>query len=155
MRASPAFQLTIDRFGAWRAVLACAGLAAAAALAAWAASDAPFGWRLAGTGIGSALLLRALPMARIPALSLRWDTRCWHLGPAATRGEEPCSGTLDVALDLGPWMLLKFVQDVTQARPRVRWVPVQRRGLEAHWHALRCAVYSPRPAPAREAADQP
>jgi len=27
----------------------------------------------------------------------------------------------------------------------VTWLPVQRRGLQAHWHALRCAVYSPRP----------
>jgi hypothetical protein len=40
-------------------------------------------------------------------------------------------------------MLLRFTPD---APARMTWLPVQRRGLEAQWHALRCAVYSPRPA---------
>jgi hypothetical protein len=151
MRASPAFQLTIERFGAWRAALACVALGTVAALAAWALSDLPAGLRLAGVAAGLVLLWQALPLARVPAASLRWDTRCWHLGPAATRGEEPWQGTLVVALDLGSWMLLKFVHEVTPGGSRTSWLPVQRRGLEAHWHALRCAVYCARPAPRRDA----
>jgi hypothetical protein len=51
-------------------------------------------------------------------------------------------GNVAVVIDLGPWMLLRFTAD---APPRTTWLPVQRRGLEAQWHALRCAVYSPRP----------
>jgi hypothetical protein len=39
-------------------------------------------------------------------------------------------------------MLLNFTPD---AAARTSWLPVQRLGLETQWHALRCAVYSPRP----------
>jgi hypothetical protein len=55
-------------------------------------------------------------------------------------------GELQVAIDLGAWMLLHFVPDVGHRACSVSWLPVQRRGLESQWHALRCAVYSPRPA---------
>jgi hypothetical protein len=61
-------------------------------------------------------------------------------------GDEPFAGGIDVCLDFSAWMLLRFEHDVTVGRARVSWLPVQRSGLEAHWHALRCAVYSSRPA---------
>ena len=80
----------------------------------------------------------AVSLWRVPVQSLRWDGKVWHLDTAA--------GELKVAVDLGPWMLLLFTP---QAPGRASWLPVQRRGLEAQWHALRCAIYSPR------AADQP
>ena len=146
MRASPAFQLTIDRFGAWRAALAVPWLAAACALCAWLLSGEFSVARAAAGAAGVVVLAACLRPARIEAMSLRWDTRAWWLGPASTRGEEPWRGTLAVALDLGPWMLLKFAHDVTDGGPRTTWLPVQRRGLEPHWHALRCAVYCARPA---------
>ena len=47
-------------------------------------------------------------------------------------------GTLEVAIDLGSFLLLRL----RGGRGAV-WLPVQRRGLEREWHALRCAVYSP------------
>lgn len=151
MRASPAFQLTIDRFGAWRTALAVPWLAAACALPAWLLSDEPTLPRAAAFAAAAIVLVACLRPARIEPMSLRWDSRAWRLGPAATRGEEPWSGTLAVALDLGPWMLLKFVHDVTAGRPRITWLPVQRRGIEAQWHALRCAVYCARPAQGHDA----
>jgi hypothetical protein len=49
-----------------------------------------------------------------------------------------------VAIDLGGWMLLRFVPGAGGGR--ARWIALQRHGLEPQWHALRCAVYAPRPA---------
>jgi hypothetical protein len=146
MRTAPAFQITIDRFGAWRTALAVPWVAAACALAAWLlAGD----WTVprAAAGAAGVLPLAACTwLARVPSMSLRWDTETWRLGPAARRGEEPWAGTLAVAIDLGPWMLLKFAHDAAVGARRVTWLPVQRRGIEPRWHALRCAVYCARPA---------
>lgn len=153
MRASPAFQLTIDRFGAWRTALAVPWLAAACALPAWLLAGELSVWRTAAGAAGGLALLACIGLARVEPMSLRWDTRQWRLGPAACRGEEPWPGVLAVAIDAGPWMLLKFAHDVTARPRRVTWLPVQRRGIEPQWHALRCAVYCARPAPGGPAAD--
>jgi hypothetical protein len=94
---------------------------------------------------------------------LRWDTLDWRLGPMASVGEEPTAGQLKVVMDLGSWMLLRFVQTESAVliavlpyrfRPQ-RCLAVQRRGLESTWHALRCAVYSSRPAKLAPALDHP
>ena len=87
--------------------------------------------------VAAALLLLACAVSlwRVPAQSLRWDGQVWQL--------DDVSGELTAAIDLGPWMLLKFAPEMPG---RTSWLPVQRRGLETQWHALRCAVYSPRPA---------
>ena len=151
MRASPAFQCVLNRFGVWRtAVAALAGTSVALLLVwLWARGEPP---PLLGlvAWIGAVLAVPALAasLMRMPPVTLRWDGQQWWVDANA--------GEIDVALDLGGWMLLRFrpVSAARRERSR-RWLPVQRPGLEAHWHALRCAVYSPRPAPAREAADQP
>jgi ABC-type nickel/cobalt efflux system permease component RcnA len=92
---------------------------------------------LLASAIGLVAVTLALLVAslwRAPAADLRWDGQAWQLGSM--------TGNVAVVIDLGPWMLLRFTAD---APPRTTWLPVQRRGLEAQWHALRCAVYSPRP----------
>jgi len=154
MRASPAFQITIERFGVWHAVVAALLLAAAGALGAWLMSIddgvAP-ALRVGAAIAGAAALALCASLLRRRPTSLRWDTQAWHLGPAASRSDEPSRGRLVVAMDLGGWMLLKFEHDVAQGVPRRSWLPVQRRGLESQWHALRCAVYSARPAEGRDA----
>lgn len=85
----------------------------------------------------------------LKAFSLRWDTQQWHLGAASTLGQEPHAGRLMVALDLGAWMLLRLIPSAVSASsvrlPAGGWLPVQKRGHETHWHALRCTVYSARP----------
>jgi hypothetical protein len=149
MRASPAFQVTVQRFGAWRSGVLALVLAAAAALGAWIAAPDnvhPLRIRLAVAAAGALLLAGGASRLRCRSASLRWDTTKWHLGPASTKGEEPHSGRLAVAIDLGAWMLLRFRHDGAAGRRRSMWLPVQRRGLESQWHALRCAVYSARPA---------
>jgi hypothetical protein len=52
-----------------------------------------------------------------------------------------------VAIDLGSWMLLRFVAELP--RMRTTWIPVQRDRVEGDWHALRCAVHARRALTAR------
>jgi hypothetical protein len=149
MRASAPFQVTIRSFGYWRAAVACLLAASAGSMIAFAMAhgeSAPAAWRLTGLALSIAIVLGGAGLLRCPPMSLRWDGQCWHLGPAASAGEEPASGRVVVCLDLGAWMLLRFEHEVTVRGAHIRWLPVQRRGMEAHWHALRCAVYSSRPA---------
>jgi len=149
MRASAPFQATIRHFGQWRASVTILLIASAGSMAAFALArgeSAPAGWRIAGLVASLAIVLAGTRLLRCPPMSLRWDSQRWHLGPESTAGEEPCAGSIDVCLDFGAWMLLRFEHDVTTGRARFSWLPVQRRGLEVHWHALRCAVYSSRPA---------
>ena len=139
MRASPACQFSLRRFGAWRiAVFALTG-AGAAGMAGWLVGRDP----PASVGLLMLVAAAALPMLgcavslwRVPAQSLRWDGQVWQLDAA--------SGELSVAIDLGPWVLLRFSPE---GQRRGQWLPVQCLGLEAQWHALRCAVYSPRARP--------
>ena len=153
MRASPAFQITLRRFGVWRG--AVAGLAASGALAA-------SGWWVGRASSTDAVLIASLAVAgalwvalasasaRVPPATLRWDGQHWHLGRAMSSDGAALAGELGVAIDLGPWMLLRFRPLAPGRRRTPTWLPVQRRGLEAQWHALRCAVYSPRPPPAAD-----
>ena len=158
MRASPPFQISVTRFGIWRIGVIGLSALAAATLAAWLATRDEFtalAWQIA-TGAGGATLLAAsLALARIAPLSLRWDSRQWHLGPAASAGAEPWPGSLAVALDLGGWMLLRFEHESASRRRRFSWLPIQRSGLEPHWHALRCAVYCARPVSGNDAGPNP
>ena len=165
MRASPAFQCVLSRFGVWRAAIAVLASAGVAVLVAWLATRSepapPLGL---AAWIGAMLAVPALAasLMRVPAVTLHWDGQQWWLArlarssrAAAAAQIDAVSGEMDVALDFGGWMLLRFRPMPAARRGSPQWLPVQRSGLEAHWHALRCAVYSPRPAPAREAADQP
>jgi hypothetical protein len=40
-------------------------------------------------------------------------------------------------------------------RRRATWLPVQRRGIERQWHALRCSVHSPHAAPGHDTLHRP
>ncbi len=151
MRAAPACQFSLQRFGVWRvAVLLVAALGAAAMVAWLVAGESPLASPVSIVAILVMPVMAALAasLVRTPAVDLRWDGRMWHLGPPSG---QPLSGDLSVALDLGSWMLLRFSPTAPEARPRTTWLPVQRRGLESQWHALRCAVHSPRPALAEDA----
>ena len=150
MRAAPTCQISLRRFGVWRsAVLALAALGVAGT-AAWlftreAALLSP--GSIAAVCATGLIAAAGASLTKMTAVDLRWDGLIWHLGPPAG---EPIAGHVGVAIDLGAWMLLRFAPASPQARPRLTWLPVQRHGLEPQWHALRCAVYSPRPAPAQD-----
>jgi hypothetical protein len=145
MRAAPALGVTVPRSPHWCAALALLATLVTASTAAWAlqrGGDALGVLALLGVLLlGSVLLWRAW---RRPRWHLRWDGQAWWL---AAPGAEPRAGELRLSLDLGAWLLLQF--RAAPGGPRLGrrvWLPLQRRGSPADWHALRCALYSPRPA---------
>jgi hypothetical protein len=142
MRESPPFEVRLQRFDVWRAAVAVVALAAVAAVSAWAWSTAAaragesVTWVFAvAAGLAGATIAAALTLARTPAGLLACRDGGWSY--ASDAGPE-VAGTLTVALDWGAFLLLR----IDRGRDRV-WLPVQRRGLERDWHALRCALYSP------------
>jgi hypothetical protein len=162
MRTSPAIDVVLTRFGVWRAAMALLAAAALAAIWAWWAA-----WDLAQPPDTRIALLAALVIAsgmvvalaaslgRVQTTALHWDGQGWSLRRPQrdrTAAAEPVAGEIVVAIDLGLWMLLRFEPALRVGRVRCVWLPVQRRGIETQWHALRCAVYSPRPTPTAEPA---
>lgn len=148
MRASPACQFTLKRSGAWCRLIAALSACVVVALVFWCVwpSDGLSAWRTgAATLAAVAVFGLNISLTRMSTVSLRWDGQRWQLGQSASMGHESVMGELSVPLDLGNWMLLRFQADVAKRRSKVTWLPVQRVGIEAQWHALRCAVYSPRP----------
>jgi hypothetical protein len=80
----------------------------------------------------------------VSPVRLLWDGLGWSVAPVSGPGPA-AAGTLEVAVDLGAFLLLRFVPAGRSSPAAVRWIPVGRAGLEPEWHAFRCAVYSPRP----------
>jgi 4-amino-4-deoxy-L-arabinose transferase-like glycosyltransferase len=145
MRESVFFELRLRRFGVWRFAVWLVAAAAIAAMAAWGAA-----MRVAQPEAGGALVLAvaaglslatigaAIPLARLGAGRLTCAAGLWTFLPDAG---VPRTGTLEVAMDLGTFLLLRLVEHGRTSA----WLPVQRRGLEAEWHGLRCAAYAPPP----------
>jgi hypothetical protein len=146
MRGSSAFQVEFRNFSVWRVAVSAIVCAVVAALLAWWSGDTPaFLLRsmAAPAGIGLALCL-AMGLWRVPAGVLAWDGGRWHFTAARGEGDQPMSGTLELRLDLGVWMLVRFVCDDATCGPRVYWLPAQKgRAADPTWHRLRCAIYSP------------
>jgi hypothetical protein len=90
-------------------------------------------------------------VAKVQPAELCWDGQCWALRALRPASSESTVGEVSVVVDLGIWMMLHFVPATSPRRARALWLPVQRRGIESQWHALRCAVYSPRPTPLADA----
>jgi hypothetical protein len=149
MRHAPPLQFRVRHYGLWHAfVLLLAVSACASVLAWWWAQPVPAPlWNSVATVLAAlATLACAATLWRAPPLTLRWDRQCWWL---ARDGAAEQAGTLAVAIDLGGWMLLRFVGEEQSAdlvwRSRVVWIALQRQGLDAQWHAIRCALYGARP----------
>lgn len=145
MRAAPAVTVTIPRSTWW---VRCLGLLAVAALAvslAWALSPSGSVLRWAAVAVTAAWVGWTFASAlRTPVVRLQWDRQIWRLQTMGTSAAgEPAEGSIAVMLDLGNWMLLRF--HPSDKRLRSSWIPAELAGLERDWHALRCAVYSPRP----------
>ena len=146
MRASPPIEIAVSRYGWWRGAIAALVLVSAATTLGWLlASVGQIGWGFGAAAAATTLASIGLASTclRTPPMTLRWDGQAWHLAAAGEAGGRP--GELQVAVDLGPWMLLRFATQADGGRRAVVWLPVQRPGLEARWHAVRCAVHAPRP----------
>ena len=155
MRALAACQFTLSRFGGWCLAVVSFAVCVVLALALWLL-DQPMvsqaSRAIALLAVAAAALALARSLVALKPVSLRWDGRHWHVGLAPSIGQEPFAGGLAVSLDLGFWMLLRFQPASADCPGRLTWLPVQRRGLESQWHALRCAVYSARPVAEPDAA---
>ena len=145
MRESVFFELRLRRFDVWRVAVWLVAGAAIAAVAAWAValfdSQPEFGRALVmavAVGLALATIGLALSLARVEGGLLTCSDGVWTF---VTDTGARSTGTLEVAMDLGAFLLLRLVE----RRRTIAWLPVQRRGVATQWHALRCAVYSPPP----------
>ena len=155
MRAIAACQFTLCRFGLWCFAVGSLTACVVLALAFWFLEQPtvlPGAAPIALVAVAAVALALARSLLALKPVSLRWDGRHWHVGLAPSIGQEPFAGGLAVSLDLGFWMLLRFQPASADCPRRLTWLPVQRRGLESQWHALRCAVYSARPVAEPDAA---
>jgi hypothetical protein len=131
VRQAPPIALTLSGSGAWRvAHVALPALSAAVAvfwLSLWLAL--PFALHLAAL---TSVLIAAMVWSgsRPRPVHLRWNGEYWAADGRA--------GEVDVMLDLGPWMLLRFrpPDDVP------RWLPVPRREAGPAEQGLRAALYA-------------
>ena len=150
MRGSPSCVVVIRRFGWWRLAVAVLAAAAMGTLCAWLVL-APWGQlaaaRVAVGLAGVSALALAASLFHMPSGTLRWSGANWSFSDLTSSSATPVAGDVDVAIDLRAFLLLRFTAPDARGRLKVRWLPVQRRGLEREWHSFRCAVYSPRPAP--------
>lgn len=149
MRASSPIDIELNRDGLWLGAVVALVLASGATIAAWIVfgdGTVPIAASAATVGFALAAAALALSAARSPGARLRWNGARWQLGRDAGLPDDLVEGDVAVAIDLGVWMLLRFVADAVDGGG-VTWLPVCRRGLEARWHGLRCAVFSPRSTP--------
>jgi hypothetical protein len=71
---------------------------------------------------------------------LRYQKNQWILSEAV-QGRESLVGKLHVRIDLGAWMLCRFMP-VSRGQPST-WLVLQRAGQRASdWHILRCIVHA-------------
>src|SRR3954470_13832898 len=128
MHGSPPCAITVARFVAWRVAVALVALASLASLPAWLLGSplAERGWIRAGVGFAAlASLALAASLWRQPAVRLRWDGQAWAIAPAhETAAERP--GRLEVAIDLGSFLLVRFLPAVGSGSAAIRWIPVGR-----------------------------
>ena len=150
----PAVQVTIRDYSVWRAAVLALTVGVVAVVCAWGVQSSraqnettswlAFSLGVAAVGLG-ALLWRVCPA------TLRYDRSTWYLGSADGQSGEPIAGNLEISLDLGVWMLLRFIPAAKTPGARPRWLPVQSGASDIQWHALRCAIYASRRS-ARDAA---
>jgi hypothetical protein len=147
MRAAPPVQASSCSAGLWLSIQQ-ALYALGTAVAAWWVGARLFGasaslaFASLGLGLVAALIARQALMA--PTWQLAWDGGSWQLHAP---GREERAGRVEVMLDLGSWMLVRFSPQIG-ARPRLGavWLPLSRRSAAAAWPALRVALHAPQPA---------
>jgi hypothetical protein len=138
MRHAPAVSVRGTGGAVWRGVRVTLPAAAAGVFSAWVLlhlQSALVGWAAA---LAAALVVVwAWHATRATAQVLSWDGQVWRWG---TEGP---AGRVDVMMDLGVWVLLRFNQ--TAPAPVQRWLAVAEHEAGVAWHALRAALYARQP----------
>jgi len=139
MRAAPAVQATLGPDRGWAAFTRGLAALALAGLAAWAvqALGAP-GWVMTLAAAPAALLggLVGQRLMAAPRGALRWDGAAWSW--QAQGAPVAQTGAVVVMIDLGPWVLLRFVP----AGAAAVWLPVAQSACGPAWRALRAALHA-------------
>ncbi len=157
MRATASVHVTVTRFRVWRAAVAALLALVWAVVVAWVVSHAlarggPPPVAVVAVAVAALLVVSwfAWRLAEVRPFALHWDGRCWFLSPSTApfAAVDPVAGDVVVMIDLGSWLLLRFVAERRVGTVAPTWLPLQRRGLERSWHAVRCAVHAPPQAPA-------
>lgn len=147
MRAVPPLRVKVERFQAWNALLIGLGVLVVLVAGLWFVSDrdqlpAWSAWLVGGLTVVSVLGLGIT--LRHSAVVLRWDSEHWYSLAPAVSDHEDGPWQVRVPFDLGGFMLLRLEAQGDRNPMSSRWLPVQRSGLPAEWHSLRCAVHSGR-----------
>lgn len=145
MSELPAVRVTIRNYSVWRSGVLALAASVVGALCAWAvqshhAQNEATLW-LALLLVPGAVGLAA-SLWRVFPVTLAFDGSSWLLGSADRENDAPIAGELLLSLDLGAWVLLRFVPSSRGGGARPQWLPVQFSATENQWHALRCAIYS-------------
>jgi hypothetical protein len=72
---------------------------------------------------------------------LRWDGEDWIL-PGARPGDPEQRGRASLMLDLGPWMLVRFLPYAGAGPGHGTWLPLHLTGDLARWTSLRSALWT-------------
>ncbi|MBX3634584.1 MAG: hypothetical protein KF683_04220 [Rubrivivax sp.] len=133
MRQPPPVSVRCSGGRPWQVLNLGLAALAAASLAAWIAghADASAATVLLAAAAAGGLAAWAASRSLPSPVELAWDGQAWTAGGAP--------GTLDIAVDAGPWMLLRLHP---AAGGRTRWLPVSAAEAGAAWHALRVAAYA-------------
>ena len=160
MRERPSLVVELRRFELWQAAVLAVAALSVAAMAAWGGLALSRHVDGAGRIAIVAAVLAAISLAVARSLGrgqagrLAARDAVWTFSFERDGIERIEEGELAVALDLGVFLLLVLTRIHGSNRLARRWLPVQKRGLEADWHALRVAVFAP-PRPAAAGAGAP
>ena len=145
MRASSPFRVTVERFGVWNGFVGCLGVLLCLCSGAWlcVSPGGLFSWTFGLVAFAtSGSLLGLITSVRRAPLRLRWDSQRWFCGNGMDADRESGPWRARVLLDLGGFMLLRLDADDPAMPLRSLCLPLQRAGLHAHWHFVRCAVHA-------------
>jgi hypothetical protein len=162
MRAPPPVEVTSSLGRAWRGALALVVAAAVAVPLAWGLPYFAAHWgslqpdplvdalqrpavQAAVAGAAAAVVLVAAWLSRQAGRAhertLRWDGQDWVL--PGTAGCPDQRGSASLMLDLGPWMLVRFLPYAAAGSGLggATWLPLHMASDLAHWAALRGALW--------------
>lgn len=139
---APGFVIELGTDRSWRRLVRGTHALALAALAAWLVAHG----RAGSLGLAHALAAVAVLLPVVAAGTRRQPPPA-RLQAGSTPGtwrlDGGPDGRVDVAVDLGDWMLLRH----RAPAGRAAWLPLSRRDHAPSWHALRCAVFDRRDPP--------
>jgi hypothetical protein len=95
-------------------------------------------WSVLAGGAAAALAWVLVNRLDRPAVQrLRWDGNAWC---ADAPGTEWVQGRAVLVIDLGAWMLVRFLPEGHRPWQQSRWLPLSRADNQGAWHGLSVAL---------------